>query len=252
MPDHLRDPLRTRHPSSEARPASYLRDPAAIYAQSFATIRREADLSALPEDLHDVAVRLIHACGMPDIVGDLTWSHDVVSSGRHALRGGAVVLTDTKMVAEGVLKPRLPADNRVICAIGDPETSALAKRNETTRSAAAVDLWLPVLEGAVIAIGNAPTALFRLLELLGQGAPHPAAILAFPVGFVGAVESKEALVAAGLGVPYLTLRGRRGGSAFAAAAVNALTSATSEGDPSGMGGVSAQAEGRDSGEEMKT
>lgn len=200
----------------------YLRDPAEITRRSFAIVQAEADLAALPAALAPVAVRLVHACGMPDIVADLAWHPDVAAAGRAALAAGAPVLADCRMVADGVTRARLPADNPVICTLDDSEVPALARRLGTTRSAAAVELWGDRLAGALVAIGNAPTALFRLIELLAEGAPQPAAILAFPVGFVGAAESKEALIAADLGVPYLTLRGRRGGSALAAAAVNAL------------------------------
>lgn len=200
----------------------YIRDPAEIYRRSFAAIRAEADLSHIPASLERIAVRLIHACGMPDVVRDLAWDGDPAEAGRQALETGAPVLADARMVAEGVIRSRLPADNPVLCTLAEPEVADRAVQNGTTRSAAAVDLWLPRLEGAVVAIGNAPTALFRLLELLAEGAPRPATILAFPVGFIGAAESKEALIAHSAGVPFLTLRGRRGGSAMAAAAVNAL------------------------------
>ncbi len=200
----------------------YLRDPAEITRRSFAIVRAEADLAGLPEALAPVAVRLVHACGMPDIVADLAWHPEVAAAGRAALAAGAPVLADCRMVADGVTRARLPADNPVLCTLDDPEVPALARHLSTTRSAAAVELWRDELAGAVVAIGNAPTALYRLIELLNEGASRPAAILAFPVGFVGAAESKEALIAAGLRVPYLTLRGRRGGSALAAAAVNAL------------------------------
>jgi precorrin-8X/cobalt-precorrin-8 methylmutase len=200
----------------------YLRDPAEITRRSFEIVRAEADLADLPEELKAVAVRLVHACGMPDIVGDLAWHPGLVEAGHAALGSGAPVLADCRMVADGVIRDRLPVDNEVLCSLDDPEVPALARHLATTRSAAAVELWRDRLSGAVVAIGNAPTALFRLLELLAEGAPRPAAILAFPVGFVGAAESKEALIEADLTVPYLTLRGRRGGSAMAAAAVNAL------------------------------
>ncbi len=200
----------------------YLRDPAEITRRSFEIVRSEADLAALPAALAGVAVRLVHACGMPDIVGELAWRPGVAEQTRAALAAGAPVLADCRMVADGVIRERLPAQNPVLCTLDDPEVSALARSLGTTRSAAALELWHDDLSGAVVAIGNAPTALYRLLELLAEGAPRPAAILAFPVGFVGAAESKEALIAAGLEVPYLTLRGRRGGSALAAAAVNAL------------------------------
>jgi len=200
----------------------YLRSPEEIYRRSFATARAEANLDGLPADLAEIAVRLVHACAMPDIVGDLAWGGDVVARGRAALDAGAPVIVDANMVGEGVIRARLPAANEIICTLGEPSVKARAAEAGTTRSAAAVELWPPRLAGAVVAIGNAPTALFRLLELLADGAPRPAAILAFPVGFVGAAESKDALIACGSGLTYLTLRGRRGGSALAAAAVNAL------------------------------
>jgi precorrin-8X/cobalt-precorrin-8 methylmutase len=200
----------------------YLRNGDDIYRQSFAIIRAEARLDLLAPDLADVAVRLIHACGMTDIVHDLAASPDAVSAGREGLRAGAPVLCDARMVAEGVTRRRLPADNEVLCALHHPDVPALAARLGTTRAAAALDLWLPALGGAVVVIGNAPTALFRLLELLDEGAPRPALIVGVPVGFVGAAESKAELAANSRGVPFLTLHGRRGGSAIAAAAVNAL------------------------------
>ena len=201
---------------------TYQRDPAAIYRDSFATIEREADLSALPPDLRPLVVRVIHACGMTDAAADLVASADAVAAGQAALAAGRPVLTDVEMVAHGVIRRRLSGP--VLCPLGKPEVAALASAGATTRSAAAVELWRDHLDGAVVAIGNAPTALFRLLELLADGAPRPAVILGFPVGFVGAAESKQALIddAPGLGVPFVTLRGRRGGSAMAAAAVNAL------------------------------
>jgi len=203
----------------------YLRDPAEITRRSFEIVRGEADLSGLPGGLRDVAVRLIHACGMPDIVGELAWGGDPAAAGQAALLAGAPVIADCRMVAEGITRKRLPRGNDVVVPLDDPATPTMAKKLATTRSAAAIELWRDVMEGTVVAIGNAPTALFRLLEILAEGARPPAVILAFPVGFVGAAESKEALIAAGLKVPYLTLRGRRGGSALAAAAVNALASA---------------------------
>ncbi|MFS2014734.1 precorrin-8X methylmutase [Azospirillum sp. CT11-132] len=202
----------------------YIRDGAAIYRQSFATIRAEADLSAIPDDLKPVAVRVIHACGMVDAARDLLFSTDVGTAARAALRSGAPILCDSEMVAHGVTRARLPADNAVICTLRDPAVPDLAKTIGNTRSAAALDLWGERLGGSVVAIGNAPTALFYLLELLAAGAPKPAAILGFPVGFVGAMESKEALAENPFAVPYLAIRGRRGGSAMAAAAVNALAS----------------------------
>lgn len=201
----------------------YLRDPAAIYRRSFALVEAESDLDSLPPALRGLAARLVHACGMPDIVGDLAFGCDPAAAGREALAAGAPILTDATMVAAGVIGRRLPASNPVICRVGDADTAALAGQRETTRSAAAVDLWGDDLAGAVVAIGNAPTALFRLLERLAEGAPRPAAVLAFPVGFVGAAESKEALIAHAGDLPFVTLRGRRGGSALAAAAINALS-----------------------------
>jgi precorrin isomerase len=203
-------------------PLKYIRDGAEIYRQSFATIRSEAQLDILPADFDTVAVRLIHACGMIDIVSDLDYSIDAVRVGRKALAAGAPILCDARMVADGVTRARLPVNNQVICTLPDPQVPALAAQLENTRSAAALELWRPHLAGAVIAIGNAPTALFRLLEMLDEGAPKPALILGFPVGFVGAIESKAALAADSRGVAFLTIHGRRGGSAMAAAAVNAL------------------------------
>ena len=203
-------------------PPDYLRDPDEIYRRSFEIVRAETDLSRLPEALHNVAVRMVHACGMPDVVADLDWRGDPGRAGRAALAGGRPVLTDSRMVADGVIRARLPAGNAVRCFLDEPGVAAEARGAATTRSAAAVDRWRPHLDGAVVAIGNAPTALFRLLELLGGGAPHPAVILAFPVGFVGAAESKRALAGLSGAPPFLTLHGRRGGSAIAAAAVNAI------------------------------
>jgi precorrin-8X/cobalt-precorrin-8 methylmutase len=201
---------------------NYLRDPAEIYWRSFATIAAEADLSVFPADVGEVATRLIHACGMTDIAADLAFTADVAAAGRAALRAGAPVLTDARMVAVGIMAGRLPAANPVLCPLEDPAVPGLAAERRTTRSAAAVDLWLPHLAGAVVAIGNAPTALFRLLELIDDGAPRPAAVLAFPVGFIGAAESKAELAGNPRGLSFITLRGRRGGSAMASAGVNAL------------------------------
>jgi precorrin isomerase len=200
----------------------YIRDGNAIYRQSFATIRNEANLSQLPLDLEIVAVRLIHACGMVDIVSDLDYSAQVVQTARTALKNGANILCDAQMVANGVTRKRLPANNAVICTLNEPQVPELAQHLQNTRSAAAVDLWRSHISGAIVAIGNAPTALFRLLELLDQGFPKPAVILGFPVGFVGAIESKAALAQYSRGVEFLTIHGRRGGSAMAAAAINAL------------------------------
>ena len=203
----------------------YLRDGGAIYAQSFATIRAEADLSGLDPVEARVAVRVIHACGMTDVTRDLRFAPGFAAAARAALLAGAPVLCDSQMVAHGITRARLPAGNDVVCTLADPDVPALARRIGNTRSAAALDLWGERLRGAVVAIGNAPTALFRLLELLAVGAPRPAAVLGIPVGFVGAAESKEALAANRQQIPYLIVRGRMGGSAVTAAAVNALARA---------------------------
>ena len=200
----------------------YLRDPGAIYERSFAIVREEADFSHVPENLQDVAVRLIHACGMTDLPGDLAWGGDPVAAGGAALQSGAPVLVDVEMVRHGIIGRALPARNRVLCTLNDDGIRETAQARGETRSAVAVERWRNDLSGAVVCIGNAPTALFRLLEILAAGAPHPAVILAFPVGFVGAEEAKGALISSALEIPYLTLRGRRGGSAMAAAALNAL------------------------------
>ena len=202
----------------------YLRDPKAIYAESFRQVRAASDLSRVPAELESVALRLVHACGMPEVLDDLVWSDDLAGTARRALAGGAPVLADCRMVQEGVIKSRLPAENEVICTLQDLRVPALARELETTRSAAAVELWRQDLAGAVVAVGNAPTALFHLLETIADGGPKPAAILGFPVGFVGAAESKQALAAGDHGVPFLALKGRKGGSALAAAALNALAS----------------------------
>jgi precorrin-8X/cobalt-precorrin-8 methylmutase len=204
----------------------YIRDGAQIYRQSFATIRAEADLATIPADLEKLAVRVIHACGMVDIVSDLRFSPGAGIAGREALAAGAPILCDARMVAEGITRARLPADNRVICTLSDPSIPERARAMANTRSAAALELWRPQLEGAIVAIGNAPTALFHLLDMLDAGAPKPALILGFPVGFIGAAESKAMLAADSRGVPFVAVLGRRGGSAMAAAAVNALTSET--------------------------
>ena len=202
-------------------PRDYVKDPTEIYRQSFATIEAEAHLDAVPQSLRAVARRMIHACGMTDLTDDLAWSGDPVAAARHALRDGAPILADAQMVASGIIRGRFP-NTEVVCAIAEDEVARVAHRLGTTRSAAAVELWRSRLQGAIVAIGNAPTALFRLLEMLADGAPKPAAILGIPVGFVGAAESKDALAANALGVPYLIVRGRIGGSAMTAAAVNAL------------------------------
>lgn len=200
----------------------YIRDGHAIYEQSFAIIRREANLDALPADLQTVAVRMMHACGQTDLADDLRYSAQCVARARAALHAGAPILCDSEMVAHGVTRARLPADNDVVCTLRDERTPELAQRIGNTRSAAALELWREQLDGALVVIGNAPTALFHLLEMMAAGAPQPAAVLGLPVGFVGAAESKDALAAQDLNLDFLTLRGRRGGSAMAAAAVNAL------------------------------
>jgi precorrin isomerase len=200
----------------------YIRDGNQIYQKSFATIRAEANLSILPSDLEVVAVRLIHACGMTDIVGDLAYTDDVVKIGRDALKNGANILCDSQMVANGITRKRLPQNNSVICTLNEPQVPAIAQQIGNTRSAAAMELWRSHIQGSIVAIGNAPTALFHLLEMLDQGLPKPAVILGFPVGFVGAIESKAALAENSRGVPFLTIYGRRGGSAMAVAALNAL------------------------------
>jgi precorrin-8X/cobalt-precorrin-8 methylmutase len=206
---------------AEQRP--YIRDGAEIYRRSFGIIRAEADLARFAPAEERVAVRLIHACGMTEIARDIVLSSSFADNARWALVGGAPILCDSRMVANGITKARLPACTEIVCTLDDPAVPNLARRLVNTRSAAAVDLWRHKLAGAVVAIGNAPTALFRLLELLDEGVPMPAAVIGLPVGFVGAVESKEALAADGR-VPFLIVRGRKGGSAMAAAAVNALAS----------------------------
>ncbi|MFZ2530541.1 MAG: precorrin-8X methylmutase [Rhodococcus sp. (in: high G+C Gram-positive bacteria)] len=200
----------------------YETDGAEIYVRSFATIRSESDLTGIPADAEKVAVRMIHASGQTDLSRDLAIHPGLVRAARGALNAGAPILTDANMVASGVTRTRLPADNPVLCFLGDPRTPDLAARWGTTRSAAAVSLWAEHLDGAVVAIGNAPTALFHLLEMLDAGAPRPAAIVGVPVGFIGAAESKDALIDHGLQIPYLAVRGRRGGSAMASSALNAL------------------------------
>ncbi|MFE2555511.1 precorrin-8X methylmutase [Streptomyces sp. NPDC059352] len=202
----------------------YEKDGTEIYRRSFATIRAEAELAGLPADIAQVAVRMIHACGMTDLVQDIAYSPQVVANAREALFSGAPILCDAQMVASGVTRKRLPADNEVICTLSDPAVPGLAAELGTTRSAAALELWRDRLEGSVVAIGNAPTALFHLLEMIAKGAPRPAAVLGIPVGFIGAAESKDALAerAHELRLDYLVVRGRRGGSAMTAAAINAL------------------------------
>lgn len=209
---------------SRRTPLRYERDPAEIYRQSFEIVRSEATLDHIPEDLHPLAIRLVHACGMPDITAWLAWSGNLASTAASALSAGAPILCDTQAVADMVITANLPAANPVICTLNDSRTRGIASEIGNTRSAAAVHLWREHVEGAIVAIGNAPTALFHLLELLDHGWPRPAAILGFPVGFVGAAESKAELAANPRGCEFVTLRGRRGGSAMAAAAVNALAS----------------------------
>jgi precorrin-8X/cobalt-precorrin-8 methylmutase len=203
----------------------YLRDGAAIYQRSFAIIRAEADLSRFSAEEAEVAIRMIHACGLVEAAKYFAFGHGLVAAGRAALARGASILCDAEMVAHGITRARLPARNEVFCTLRDPSVAARAEKLGTTRSAAALELCGDKLAGAVVAIGNAPTALFRLLELLDAGAPRPAAILGMPVGFVGAAESKEALAANEQRIPFLIVRGRMGGSAMTAAAVNALARA---------------------------
>ena len=202
---------------------AYIRDGAEIYRRSFAMIRAESDLKRFTPEEEIVAVRVIHSCGMVDVAADVAFSKDAAIIARQALREGAPILCDAKMVANGVTKARLPANNQIICTLDDPATARLAQELGTTRTAAAMELWRPHLAGAIVAIGNAPTALFRLLEMLDAGAPPPAVIIGMPVGFVGAAESKDALMADGR-VSCIIVRGRKGGSAMTVAAINALAS----------------------------
>jgi precorrin-8X/cobalt-precorrin-8 methylmutase len=202
----------------------YVRDAAEIYRQSFATIRDEADLARFPADVSRVVVRLIHTCGQVDVADHVAYSDDVVRRAHTALAAGAPILCDSSMVAAGITAARLPAGNQVVSLVADPRAPELAARTGNTRSAAGVELWADALDGAVVAIGNAPTALFRLLELIDDGAPAPAAVLGGPVGFVGSAQSKQELIDNPRGISYLVVTGRRGGSAMAAAAVNAIAS----------------------------
>jgi precorrin-8X/cobalt-precorrin-8 methylmutase len=220
MSEPITEPMSERAPIAEG--SVYLRDGAAIYRQSFAIIRAETDLSRFTPDEADIVVRMIHACGQVDVAQHIVFGGDLIAAARNALIAGAPILCDAEMLAHGITRARLPARNAVICTLNDPRTPEIAARSKTTRSAAALDLWRERLEGAVVAIGNAPTALFRLLEMIDAGTPKPAAILGIPVGFVGAAESKQALAACARGVPFLIVRGRMGGSAMTAAAVNAL------------------------------
>ncbi|GAA0333170.1 precorrin-8X methylmutase [Micropruina glycogenica] len=201
----------------------YVTDGTEIYRRSFEIIRAEADLSGMPDDVADVAVRMIHAAAQTDLPASMAWSDGFVTAARNALNAGAPILCDSQMVASGIIRSRLPGDNEVVCLLGTPEVAAHAADRGTTKTAAAVELWLPRLAGAVVAIGNAPTALFHLLEVVEESGVKPAAVVGIPVGFVGAAESKEALIANGLGLDYLVLRGRRGGSAITSAAINALS-----------------------------
>ncbi len=198
---------------------SYLRDPKAIYARSFEIIKGEADFSKLPKEAHGIATRVIHACGMPEIAADLRISPDFLKAANRAIQNGLPIFVDAEMVHHGIIDKSL----NIVCTLNDPKARAIATQRATTRSAAAVDLWVPKLKGSLVVIGNAPTALFALLELIDNGAGKPAAIVGMPVGFVGAVESKSELFADPRGIPYATLLGRRGGSAMAAAVVNAMT-----------------------------
>jgi precorrin-8X/cobalt-precorrin-8 methylmutase len=201
----------------------YVRDGAEIYRRSFAIIRAESDLARFNAAEEPVAVRIIHACGMPEIARDIVMSPTFAERARRALKDGAPIFCDSRMVANGITRSRLPAGNDVLCTLDDPSVPGIAKRLDNTRSAAALELWRERSAGSVVAIGNAPTALFRLLDMLDEGMPPPAAVIGLPVGFVGAIESKEALASHG-DVPFLIVRGRKGGSAMAAAAVNALAS----------------------------
>lgn len=201
---------------------SYERSPAEIYRKSFETIRQEVDLSKFDNGLDQLVVRLIHSCGMVDIADDIFSSEDAFAIGRQALENGAKIFCDVEMVRKGIIPRMLPSNNEIICTLNDPKVPSLAAEQNTTRSAAQVELWAGEIQGSIVAIGNAPTALFRLLEMLDEGLDKPALIIGMPVGFVGAVESKAELAANSRGVPYITVAGRRGGSAMAAAAVNAL------------------------------
>ena len=205
----------------------YIRDPMAIYAASFKAIREETDLTNIPDALHAITLRVVHAAGNPDVVENIAWGGDI-SKASAALKNGAPILCDAEMVSHGIIRRRLPANNDVICTLNMDSTPGIAKRIGNTRSAAAVELWEPWLDGAVVAIGNAPTTLFYLLEKIAEGGPKPAAILGFPVGFIGAAESKETLIQHAKDIPFVTLRGRLGGSAMAAAAVNALCAENEE------------------------
>lgn len=207
---------------------SYLRDPNAIYRASQTAVEQATDLSQVPEELHPIAIRLVHACGMPEIVKNLAYSPDAARAGKAALMAGAKIFVDSRMVMDGIIRSRLPRRNTVVCTVTELSVAEDAKSRHVTRSAAAVEMWLTQLSDSIVAIGNAPTALYRLLEMIADGAPRPALIIGMPVGFVGAAEAKEQLIADAGRIPYITLRGRFGGSALAAAAVNALAGGLTE------------------------
>ncbi len=203
---------------------NYLKDPTKIYARSFEIIRSETDLSTIPNDAHDIAVRIIHACGMPEIISDLVISEDFVAAANTVLTNKRSILVDVEMVRHGIIARQLPADVEIICTLNDPRAREIGIAQSITRTAAATQLWKENLAGAIVVIGNAPTALFALLEMIDSGAPKPACIAGFPVGFVGAAESKAELIANSRGIPFATIKGRKGGSAMASSVVNALTS----------------------------
>ena len=203
---------------------NYLKNPSAIYARSFEIIRAEADLSHLPTSAHEMAIRVIHACGMVEVAHELVITPDFVGAAKAALASAKPILVDVEMTRHGIIPRQLPPGARIICTLNDPRARAAGMDKAITRTAAAVELWRDQLAGAVVVIGNAPTALFRLLEMIDEGAPKPACIVAFPVGFVGAAESKEELIANPRGLPFATIRGRKGGSAMASSVINALTS----------------------------
>ena len=211
--------------------ADYICDPSEIYRRSLAAIRGETDLSRVPPDMVAVALRLVHACAIPEIVPDLVWSPGAAEAGRAALQSGASILCDSEMTANGIIRGLLPRRNEVICTMNEAEAKTTAGERKTTRSAAAVELWRGRIAGSVVAVGTAPTALFRLLEIIEESSERPALVLGFPVGFIGAAESKEALSRNPFAVPFIALKGRKGGSALAAAAVNALAAGFEAGDP---------------------
>jgi precorrin-8X/cobalt-precorrin-8 methylmutase len=201
----------------------YLRNPSAIYARSFEMIRAEADFASIPENARNIATRVIHACGMIEITADLQFSNDFEPAAREALEAGAPIFADAEMVRHGIITRQINTGNNIICTLNDPRAREIGIAKSITRSAAALELWLPRLAGSIVVIGNAPTALFALLEMIDAGAPKPAAVVGFPVGFVGAAESKAELAANPRGIPFATLRGRKGGSAMASSVINALT-----------------------------